>query len=84
MALITNQLRCSYQVVQTTPDTVYIIDNDRRMSITNDAEAVVASLQEKYAGKRIIYRDTMGNWDELVHKDGVFTSFAHAQGPVRK
>ena len=55
---------------------VYLIDHDDGMSITNDAEAVVQTTNELYPGYRIVYMDTMGNWDELVHNDGVFDRFA--------
>lgn len=50
-------------------------DIDETMSITNDAEAVVDFLNGSYPGFRIFYRDTMDNWDELVHDNGVFQRF---------
>lgn len=42
-------------------------------SVTNDAEAVVAYLHENGLlplGTRLIYRDTMDTWDEIIH-DGL-------------
>lgn len=42
-----------------------LVDLDGEVSITNDAEAVVALVFEKTRCKRIIYRDTQGQWDEL-------------------
>lgn len=62
--------------------------NDGRMSITNGAEQVVLSVKAFHSavfqgmpGKppfsemRIIYKDTTGRWDQLLHKDGVFDGF---------
>jgi hypothetical protein len=56
--------------------TVRITDLDGSVSVTNDAEAVVRFVNARYPGHRIFYRDTMGNWDELVHANGIFTGFA--------
>lgn len=49
------------------------------MSVTNDAEAVCAALHLQYPNHRIIYCDTEGKWDELVHNAGVFKSFLPAR-----
>jgi hypothetical protein len=46
------------------------------MSVTNDVEAVVEELVEKYGNKRIFYMDTDSNIDEILHNDGVFVDFA--------
>jgi hypothetical protein len=56
-----------------------LVDSGKGRSITNDAEAVVADLAaagHDLARKRVLYRDTMGLWDELVVKDGQFSHFA--------
>jgi hypothetical protein len=53
------------------------------MSITNDAEAVVEHVLKMYPGHRIFYRDTDGNWDELVHNGKAFCSFAPAPNSFR-
>lgn len=62
---------------------VWIVDdyNDHQptMSVTNDAEAVCAELHAQWPNHRIIYRDTEGKWDELLHKAGAFTGFAPAR-----
>jgi hypothetical protein len=73
-------LRASYSVDRATSDPilgkmVFIVDNDVGMSITNDAEAVVEDVLRQYPDHRIIYRDTMGQWDELVHWNGKFSVF---------
>ena len=48
---------------------VYIKDlnEDGKKSVTNDAENVFKALQEnpETAGKRVVYQDTMGHWDEI-------------------
>lgn len=61
---------------------VWIIDLDQNgaRSVTNDAENVCAELHSRYPNCRIIYRDTMGRWDELCHDSGRFTDYAPASG----
>lgn len=52
---------------------------NRHPTITNDAENVVAELLRSGAlepGRRLIYRDSSGQIDELVIEDGQFVSFA--------
>jgi hypothetical protein len=60
---------------------VVVADLGTGMSVTNDAERVVQSLAAEVPlkGKRIIYRDTEGRWDELRHQGGRFSHF-HALG----
>lgn len=59
---------------------VWIVDEDKGgRSVTNDADAVVAELAVNYPGYRIIYRDSMGNWDELCHDGVLFTGFRPAR-----
>jgi hypothetical protein len=58
-----------------------IIDLDRGgKSVTNDIENVVQSLTSAgflFPGKSLIYRDSMGNWDQVLHNGfGTFLSFA--------
>ena len=62
----------------------YIADaDDGSMSVTNDAEGVVAYYNNYLPpNTRIVYQDTMGNWDELVHDNGVFKDFAPWKGPT--
>lgn len=58
---------------------VWIVDHDVGCSVTNAAESVCAYMNERYSGYRIIYRDTDGNLDELLHAHGVFIGFAPAR-----
>lgn len=49
------------------------------MSVTNDAEQVIEALVSmgvSLNGKRVIYRDTDGQWDELRIRDNEFAGFA--------
>jgi len=73
--------RATYDVVRVTSDVIYLVDRNRGMSVTNDAENVVAEVVNEYGDKRVVYRDSMGNWDELEHNDGTFTGFAPYRGP---
>lgn len=58
-----------------TPDIVFITDDDTGMSVTNAAELVVCQCLEQFGDRRIVYRDSMGRWDELMHRDGRFVGF---------
>ncbi len=59
---------------------VLIIEHDTEgsCSVANDAENVIAELVADgldLEGRRIIYRDACGSWDELQHRDGHFVGF---------
>jgi hypothetical protein len=78
-------IRSDYSVALVTDDIVFITDDweaHGRMSVTNDAENVVQHVNGQYPGRRIVYRDTDGCWDELLHADGNFTGFAPYRGMV--
>jgi hypothetical protein len=47
---------------------------DGCVSVTNDAEEVVRKVLQEFSGQ-IVYRDTDGRWDELVHDGVKFTGF---------
>ncbi len=73
-------VRAQYLVRRVTPEAVWIEDVGREcISVTNDAEAVVDALAAEYGDRRIIYRDSMGAWDELRHSGRSFTGFAPAR-----
>lgn len=72
-------VKAVFSIKEVTPTMVFIMDMCNELntkSITNDAEAVVADVHHRYPGRRIIYRDSDSNWDELVHDNGVFVNFA--------
>jgi hypothetical protein len=76
------KLRSTFTITSVTDDTVFLVDQDEGMSVTNDAEQVVEYVNNLHPGKRIIYRDTEGRWDELLHDNGVFLDFAPYQKPL--
>jgi hypothetical protein len=80
-----NPTRAHYRIATVTPVAVLIIDlDDGATTVTNDAEAVVAGILELYPQpaehsdkpRRIVYRDTEGDWSELLHDGTKFTGYA--------
>lgn len=72
-------MRSRFYVQDVTDDAVYIVDLANEcgtMSVTNDAENVTENVAISFGNRRIFYRDTDGNWDELVHDNGRFLRFA--------
>lgn len=68
-----------YRVQLLTAETVILCDLDLgSVSVTNDASAVVAEVALAYPGRRIFYRDSVGDFAELLHDSGTFTGFAPA------
>ena len=73
-------MNSSYTINFVSRDTVFITDDDNGgWSVTNDAERVVEAINERYPNRRIVYKDTCGYWDELVHKNGEFLTFGNIQ-----
>ena len=68
-----------YHVVKSTFEAVWIVDDEGVLSVTNDAERVVAKLFRAWGARRIFYQDTDGYWDELQHEGAKFTGFAPAR-----
>lgn len=70
--------RAKYSILYCKDGIVWLVDLAEQfgtMSVTNDAEAVVEEVNRLFPGHRIVYRDTVDNWDELCHNDGIFTEF---------
>lgn len=66
-----------FRVVQVDGDRVFIVDLDSgNRSVTNDAEWVWEQVNNRHPGKRLIYRDTMNRWDEIVGGFDDFNSVA--------
>ena len=62
---------------------VLIEDLNGPMSVTNDAEAVVQDiLLRGYLRSRILYRDSAGQWGELIHNGQKFTGFGPGYTPT--
>ena len=58
---------------------VHIIDHNLgNMSVTNDAENVVAAIHEQLdlTGRVVTYLDSEGGVDRLLHRKGEFMGFA--------
>ena len=74
------ELKSKFNIIRSTEEYVYIIDceTDGMKSVTNDAENVVSCLSEIYelGERRLIYRDSTGQIDEILHKNGRFSGFA--------
>ncbi len=74
-----------FRVVEETEDTIFIEDlNLGNLSVTNDAEWVIESLVRRYGvlNKKVVYKDTTGNWDELIHDGNVFLDFGLWKGTI--
>jgi len=71
-----NQSRASYSF-QIVDSVIAITDHDEGRSVTNDVENVVADFRHvaDLAGCRMIYRDTIGVWDEILVREGRFAGF---------
>jgi hypothetical protein len=64
---------------------ICIVDQNRGRSVTNDAEYVIEDLHEKGLDLDklpVIYRDTLGVWDQLRVEKGEFLDF-HSLGATR-
>lgn len=71
------QLKAQYELLGALKNKVFIVDLDGPKSITNDAEAVVAQLLKQYGtDTEIFYRDTEGDWAQLLHNRQEFAAFA--------
>lgn len=71
--------RSSWSITKTDHDRriVWITDENGPVSVTNDAEAICLVLGGRNDKPyRILYKDSTGRWDELIHERGVFKDFA--------
>lgn len=76
--------RSCYRIEETAVDAIVIRDVgpwDQHLSVTNDAERVVAELAEWLNGRRLFYYDSDNALDEIVITDGRFAGFL--PGPRR-
>jgi hypothetical protein len=73
--------KADYEIVLAFRDIVFIVDLDRGgRSVTNDADAVWVEVQAKYPGRRLVYRDSMGHWDEIL--SGTYFRPYHGDRPA--
>jgi hypothetical protein len=64
---------------QTYGNVIAVIDHDQGRSVTNDADAVIAQLAQKFdlSQYRVIYKDTRGIWDQMqVDRTGHYAGFS--------
>ena len=68
------RIRCDYEIVGTEDGIIFLRDlNFGRMSVTNDAEAVVEHIKFQYGrDARIVYQDSEGEWSEIVRDFGPY------------
>lgn len=76
--------RSQYEVARLESQRVFIIDKclPGALSVTNDAENVVSDVLKIFGELRIVYRDSQGSWDELLHDGVKFTGFAPYGDPL--
>jgi hypothetical protein len=76
-------LTADFEYVKITLEVVWIRDLDLgSISVTNDAVGVCRRVWHDYPGRRVIYQDSEGAWDELKHDGGKFTGFTPARDMV--
>lgn len=71
--------RANYSIVTDTAENFIIRDEGPwhvHATVTNDAEQVVKDLAPKLGKRRLLYIDSNGDMDEIVHRDGKFVGFA--------
>lgn len=62
---------------------IVIIDQDGRVSVTNDVENVIGYIRAEGVdvdAHQIIYRDSAGEWDGLLTRDGKFRAWRFLRG----
>jgi|SRR5690554_1294576 len=75
--------KSTFYVAHLDAEKVLIVDFGEGLSITNDAENVVKKLNADLLaggsggiqGRKVFYRDTNGDIDEMLTKDGEFDGF---------
>lgn len=73
----------SWSLHRLTEHAAFIVDDNLGgMSVTNAAELVCEQCCRAFGDRRIIYCDSMGHWDELVHAHGSFIGFSLYRGEV--
>lgn len=72
-------LKSKFSIPVKHEDFVILIDHDEGASVTNDAENVIRWLDANLDGglgqRKVYYRDTSGEYDELVHENVNFKRY---------
>jgi hypothetical protein len=72
-----SRARCDFEVLTIDDRAVYLADlNLGGRSLTNDAANVCAECVLRFGNLRIVYRDSIGSWAELIHVGGKFLAYA--------
>lgn len=75
-----------FSIEAETPEYVFITDTGHAhtRTVTNDAEAVIETLAKDHAlgDRRVFYRDSSGEIDELTHNGARFLDFAPSHAGV--
>ncbi|MDM5069995.1 hypothetical protein OB952_21935 [Aeromonas salmonicida] len=67
-----------FEIVHQDETMLLLLDLDLCATITNSAEQVVRTVDELVGGigkRRLVYRDTIGRYDEILVDNGVFRGF---------
>lgn len=76
-------MNSDFKIISVLPDKIFLEDlNLGRMSVTNDADDVCERIARQHPGRRIIYKDSEGQWDEMIHAYGKFKSFKRYLGQL--
>ncbi|ELK0756148.1 MULTISPECIES: hypothetical protein [Enterobacteriaceae] len=76
---MTVAINSTFSVPVQNEEFIILVDHDKGASVTNDAENVIRWLDENLAGglgqRKVYYRDTMGEYDELEHENVNFKGY---------
>lgn len=78
-------MKAAFTIHTMTPEKVFLLDDCNTagtMSVTNDAESVCDFCHKNYPGKRIIYKDSSGDWGELRYDSGQEVEFLPYHGEI--
>jgi hypothetical protein len=64
-----NSIRASYKVLGSHKNIVFLEDLDGRVTITNDAEAILERFQSLDSKMRVVYKGTDDLWMEIVEQE---------------
>ncbi|HCL5581071.1 TPA: hypothetical protein N2N40_002499 [Citrobacter freundii] len=77
---MTVAIKSTFSVPVKNEEFIILVDLDEGMSVTNDAENVIRWLDENLDGglgqRKVYYRDTSGEYDELVHENVNFKNYS--------
>lgn len=68
----------NYRIIRDTAEQLVIEDIgpwNEHPTVTNDAEWVVEQLAPQLRGRELLYFDSFGDCDRLVHRNGRFVGF---------